>query len=57
MKLEKEQLRQLYTNLVSARRFDEFMVRGLEEGKVGSFFHSGQGEEAVAVGSCTFLKK
>jgi len=57
MKLEKEQMMKLYANLVQARRLDELMVKGLEEGKVVSFFHSGQGEEAVAVGSCTFLRK
>jgi len=58
MELEKEHLLKLYTNLVRARRLDERMVRAIQEGKVISMmFHSGQGEEAVAVGSCTFLRK
>jgi len=58
MELEKKNLLKLYTNLVRARRLDELMVRALQEGKVISMmFHSGQGEEAVAVGSCTFLRK
>jgi pyruvate dehydrogenase E1 component alpha subunit len=55
MKLKKEQLLKLYKNLVSSRKLDELTVKGLMEGKVVSFFHSGQGQEAVAVGSCTFL--
>lgn len=58
MELKKEQLLKLYRNLVRARRLDEIMVRALQDGKVMSMmFHSGQGEEAVAVGSCTFLRK
>lgn len=57
MKLEKEQLLTLYANLLRARKLDELMVTAFEEGKVISFFHSGQGEEAVAVGACTFLRK
>ena len=57
MALEKEQLKKLYANLVRARKMDEVVVKGLQEGKVASFFHSGQGEEAVGVGGCTFLRK
>ena len=57
MKLDKEQLIKLYTNLVRARKLDEMCVKGLYEGKVVAFFHSGQGEEAVGVGGCTFLRK
>ena len=57
MKLEKEQLIKLYTNLVRTRKMDELVVRALAEGKVTGFFHSGQGEEAVGVGGCSFLRK
>ncbi|KPJ54103.1 MAG: hypothetical protein AMJ37_00840 [Dehalococcoidia bacterium DG_18] len=57
MTLEKEQLIKLYTNLVRARKLDELAVRALGEGKIIGFFHSGQGEEAVGVGGCTFLRK
>ncbi len=35
---------------------DERMVQGLADGKAVSFFHSVQGEEAVGVGGCTFLR-
>jgi len=57
MTLEKEQLVTLYTNMVRARKADEVIVKGLSEGKVVSFYHSGQGEEAVGVGGCAFLRK
>lgn len=57
MTLEKEQLVRLYTNMVRARKFDEAVVKGIAEGKTVAFFHSGQGEEAVGVGGCTFLRQ
>ena len=57
MALEKEQVTKLYTNMVRARKLDEVVVKGLQEGKVVGFFHSGQGEEAVGVGGCTFLRQ
>lgn len=56
MTLDREQLVALYTNLVRARKLDETVVKGIAEGKTVSFFHSGQGEEAVGVGGCTFLR-
>jgi acetoin:2,6-dichlorophenolindophenol oxidoreductase subunit alpha len=56
MTLEREQLLTLYANLVRARKLDETMVKGIAEGKMVSFFHSGQGEEAVGVGGCTALR-
>jgi len=57
MQLGKEQLAQLYRTMLLARRVDEAIVKGLMEGKVVSFFHSGQGEEAVGVGGCSFLRE
>ncbi len=56
MTLTDEQRRTLYSNLVRSRRMDERMIQGLADGKVVSFFHSVQGEEAVGVGGCTFLR-
>jgi TPP-dependent pyruvate/acetoin dehydrogenase alpha subunit len=56
MALEKEQLIKLYANLLRARKVDETVVKGIAEGKTVAFFHSGQGEEAVGVGGCTFLR-
>jgi acetoin:2,6-dichlorophenolindophenol oxidoreductase subunit alpha len=55
MRLEEDQLIHLYRTMLLARRVDEAIVKGLLEGKVPSFFHSGQGEEAVGVGGCSFL--
>jgi len=57
MTLEKEQLLRLYSNMVRARKLDETVVKGVAEGKTVAFFHSGQGEEAVGVGGCTFLRE
>lgn len=57
MTLTDEQRRTLYSNLVRSRRMDERMIQGLADGKVVSFFHSVQGEEAVGVGGCTFLRE
>jgi TPP-dependent pyruvate/acetoin dehydrogenase alpha subunit len=57
MELNKDQLIKLYTTLVRVRKIDDLTCRGLREGKVLGFFHSGQGEEAVGVGGCTFLRK
>ena len=56
MALNKEQLTRFYTNMVRARKTDEMVVKGLQEGKVVSFYHSVQGSEAVGVGVCTFLR-
>jgi len=57
MKLGKKEYLLLYTNMLRARRADERMVKSLQEGKVVSFYHSGQGSEAVGVGACTFLNR
>ncbi len=56
MKLGKKELILLYTNMLRARRADERVVKALQEGKVVSFYHSGQGSEAVGVGVATFLR-
>lgn len=55
MNLTKEQLIFLYTSMVRTRKIDEHCVKALKEGKILGFFHSGQGEEAAAVGGCSFL--
>jgi len=57
MKLTKERQIKLYTNMVRVRKLDELMVNSLYGGKVVSFFHSQQGQEAIGVGACTFLRK
>jgi len=57
MELTKEQKIKLYTNMVRVRKLDEMMVKGILAGKTLAFFHSQQGQEAVGVGACTFLRK
>ncbi|MCL6547641.1 MAG: thiamine pyrophosphate-dependent dehydrogenase E1 component subunit alpha [Alicyclobacillus sp.] len=53
----KEFLLGLYRTMVKERVFDENLCRLLQEGKVGGFYHSGQGQEAIAAGSCAALRK
>jgi TPP-dependent pyruvate/acetoin dehydrogenase alpha subunit len=57
MKLEKDDLVLLYKNMVRGRKVDELAVRGLQDGRVKAFYHSGQGSEALAAGVATFLRK
>ena len=58
MELTKEQKIKLYTNLVRVRKLDELMVQSCQDGKfVRPIFHSQQGQEAIGVGVCTFLRK
>lgn len=57
MPLEKQDLIKLYTNMVRGRKLDEIAIKGLMEGKLQGFFHSGIGSEAVGAGACTFLRK
>jgi len=57
MNLEKEHLIHLYTLMVRTRKFDILMCDGIKEGKLVSFFHSGQGEEAISAGSSAFAVK
>ena len=57
MELTKEQQLKLYTNMVRVRKLDEFMVKASHEGKlVALSFLSQQGQEAIGVGACTFLR-
>jgi TPP-dependent pyruvate/acetoin dehydrogenase alpha subunit len=52
-----EQLVKLYTNIVRVRKLDEFLVDAYYSGQLaGPFFHSQQGQEAIGVGACTFLR-
>lgn len=57
MDLTKEQKVKLYTNMVRVRKLDEFIVQAFYDKRLaGPFFHSQQGQEAIGVGACTFLK-
>ena len=57
MKIEREDLLKLFRNMVLSRKTDEAIIEGIKTGRVVSFFHSGQGHEATAVGGTTFLRK
>jgi len=57
MELGKEQLKTFYTLMLRTRKLDELLVESLKEGKLVGFYHSGQGEEAVGVGACTFTMR
>ena len=57
MKLEKDELISLYRKMVRTRKLDELTIRGLQEGKVLSFYHSVQGSEAVSVAAGSVLRK
>jgi len=58
MNITKEQKITLYSNMVRVRKLDEFIVKAFYEGKLaGPFFHSQQGQEAIGVGACTFLRQ
>ncbi|MBW2368304.1 MAG: thiamine pyrophosphate-dependent dehydrogenase E1 component subunit alpha, partial [Deltaproteobacteria bacterium] len=57
MKLTKEQLVKLYTNLVRARAWDLLFASRLSQGKLIAFYHRAEGGEAPGVGACSFLNK
>lgn len=58
MTLTVEQKIRLYTNMVRVRKLDELLVSAYYDNKLaGPFFHSQQGQEAIGVGVCTFLKQ
>src|SRR4030067_2851 len=57
MELSRDEMLKLYTNLVRARKLDEKMIECLYAGKVLTFFHSGQGQEAAGVALCALLRK
>jgi TPP-dependent pyruvate/acetoin dehydrogenase alpha subunit len=58
MELTREEHIKLYTNLLRVRRLDELLVQAYYSRKLaGPFFHSQQGQEAIGVGVCTFLRE
>jgi TPP-dependent pyruvate/acetoin dehydrogenase alpha subunit len=54
--LSKSTLVDLYTTMLTIRRFEERVVHEVYEGKVPGFVHSYIGEEAIATGVCKHLK-
>jgi len=57
MKLGKNELLTLYTNLVRARAWDLLFASRLSQGKLIAFYHRAEGGEAPGVGACSFLNK
>lgn len=54
MNLKKDQLLKFYSLMVRTRKLDQLMIDALNSGRMAGFYHAGPGEEAVAVGACTF---
>jgi pyruvate dehydrogenase E1 component alpha subunit len=45
----------LYTDMVRIRAFEDRSLRVYQQGKIGGFLHLYNGQEAVAVGTCSLL--
>ena len=57
MALTREQMIELYRNLVRADQFNRMMYRRMMQGKLIGFYHPAEGAIAPGVGACTFLNK
>jgi TPP-dependent pyruvate/acetoin dehydrogenase alpha subunit len=57
MELTNDQKILLFSNLVRVRELDEWFIDALLTGKLATFYHSTQVQEAVGVGGCTFLEE
>jgi TPP-dependent pyruvate/acetoin dehydrogenase alpha subunit len=57
LELGKQTLIDLYTRMLTIRRFEERVVKEYYGGKISGFVHSYIGEEAIAVGVCAHLNK
>ncbi|OLO37988.1 hypothetical protein BTR23_12575 [Alkalihalophilus pseudofirmus] len=53
---DKDFLVNLLRTMVSIRRFDENLIRLMQEGKVSGFYHSGIGSEGLSAGSINMLR-
>src|SRR4030067_3262577 len=56
-RMPKEVMIRLYTDMVRIRKADEKMVECLLAGRLLTFFHSGQGQEAPGVALCASLRQ
>lgn len=50
-----ETLLNFYSTMVKIRKFDENLIRLIQEGRVSGFYHSGIGSESLSVGSIVEL--
>ncbi len=52
---DKQTLMDLYEVMVKIRIFDKNLINLMQIGKYAGFYHSGQGQEAIAAGTCALL--
>jgi acetoin:2,6-dichlorophenolindophenol oxidoreductase subunit alpha len=57
LEIGKQKLIDLYTRMLTIRRFEERVVKEYFEGRISGFVHSYIGEEAIAAGVCAHLDK
>lgn len=57
MKLTKQQMVRLYTNMVRVRTLDRVLTKATLQGKVPGFHFTQELQEASSVGACSFLRK
>ena len=57
MELDKEKLLLMYRNMLRIRRFEERLAEESARGNIPGLLHLYVGEEAVAVGACSALRK
>ena len=57
MALSNKELIDLYTTMLTIRRFEERLVQEVYAGNISGFVHSYIGEEAIAVGVCKHFSK
>lgn len=54
---QRQELADLYQMMIRIRRFDESLIRLIQEGKVSGFYHSGIGSEALSAGSLARVRR
>ena len=52
-----EQMIGFYEQMLRIMVWEQGLLRMIDEGKVSGFYHSGRGQEAVAVGACAALRR
>jgi pyruvate dehydrogenase E1 component alpha subunit len=57
LELDKQKLLQMYRNMLRIRRFEERLAEESAQGNIPGLLHLYVGEEAVAVGACSALRK
>jgi len=57
MEFSKEQMIGFYREMVRIRKLDEKLIECLMEGRLLTFYHSCQGQEAPGVALCALLRK